>query len=134
MACAPCSAMTALKRAWMASSAASQVTGSKRPSPFAAKRRGQASRPVDPVRIGRGDLGAEHAAGVRVDAGPAHLHDALPLHRDGQAARVGTVEGTDTGTLRDHEGLLSPRGAARDHSSYRILAARSQPRAPQAAT
>ena len=89
---------------------------------------------MDPVRVGRRDLGAEHAAGIRIGLRAAHLHDALSLHRDGQAARVGTIERTDAGALCDHGCLLSSRAIARNDFSYRTVAARSQPFVAHATT
>src|SRR4029453_7257981 len=89
---------------------------------------------MDPVRVGRRDLGAEHAAGIRIGLRAAHFHDALSLHRDGQAARVGTIERTDAGALCDHGCLLSSPAIARNDFSYRTVAARSQPFVAHATT
>src|SRR6476661_8669096 len=118
--------MTSSTRSWISSSATSQEMRSNCPEPF------------DPVRpVHKGLHVARHLCaddpgriGQRVRA--AHLGNAAVIDRDGDAARIGAIEGADAGALFERHpktpcGRVTRRrlypgdeGAARSTHLYRV--------------
>src|SRR5262249_49367868 len=105
--------MTAVKRSWTMSSACDHEIGSQPPPPPAlppgarpAQRRLETSLAVHETRIRLRNLRAEDASRIGIRARAPDRDDPLVLHRDGEAAGVGTIEGANARVLSFHG--LSP--------------------------